>query len=587
MSPSEFWKFTIVAPFIKNEAAEERTYLFLSILTGMLAAMVAVFIKLSTNKLTAFFGTDQQFTLTTVAWGLSALMIGGYLTTRHFPSTTGSGIPRVRIALAVFNGKIPFLDTVAKLITSILSLSTGLSLGREGPTVAVGSGIGSALGSFFHLSKKKVKNLVAVGAAGGLAAAFNTPIAAVTFTLEEIVGDLNAKILGSIIVSSVTASVTALLLIGDEPTFAELQYKLNDVKELFVYLIIGIAAAFVGPLWVRAVMRVRHFNRMVFARFPLILIALTFAVVAGVSFISLDALGSGHHTIEKTLHALITDWKVLLLLFGLKFFLTIICYASGISGGLFMPTLLNGALLGGLIGAIAQIFFPNLIISIGPYALVGMGAYFAAVLRTPITSIIMVFEMTRDYRIMLPLMIANITAFTLAKLFLKGSVYVNIAEQDGVYLPSHDDHEIMEHILVEDAMVSEVQSINSKITVGEAHKMVRKNDITGYPVLTNGKLSGMVTTSSIIASCARQEEEKLIEDIAEKSVVKIYPDQTLMEAFHRLKKFHVSRLPVVSRIDTKQLIGIITAEDIVNKFGYHIQEEKGEIPPTNKDKEGP
>ena len=252
-----------------------------------------------------------------------------------------------------------------------------------------------------------------------------------------------------------------------------------------------------------------------------------------------------------------------------------------------MPPLLNGALLGGLIGAIAQIFFPNLIISIGPYALVGMGAYFAAVLRTPITSIIMVFEMTRDYRIMLPLMIANITAFTLAKLFLKGSVYVNIAEQDGVYLPSHDDHEIMEHILVEDAMVSEVQSINSKITVGEAHKMVRKNDITGYPVLTNGKLSGMVTTSSIIASCARQEEEKLIEDIAEKSVVKIYPDQTLMEAFHRLKKFHVSRLPVVSRIDTKQLIGIITAEDIVNKFGYHIQEEKGEIPPTNKDKEGP
>lgn len=574
MRPGEFWKFYIIQPFIKDEATEEKTYLFLTIITGICAALVAVFIKVATNKLTDFFGTHQQFTWQAFAWGFAALLIAGHITTRHYPSTSGSGIPRVRIALAVFNGKIPFADTLAKLITSVLSLSTGLSLGREGPTVAIASGIGSALGEFFHLSKKKVKNLVAMGAAGGLAAAFNTPIAAVTFTLEEIIGDLNAKILGSIIVSSVVASITALLLIGDQPTFAELHYQLNHVSELLVYLLVGVLASLLGPLWVRSVIYLREWNSKIFHGHRLTVIIISFIIVAAVSFINIDVLGSGHETIEKTLHAYFTDWRILLIMLVLKFSLTTICYASGISGGLFMPTLLNGALLGASVGAIFKVLFPEMITSVGPYALVGMGSYFAAVIRTPITSIIMVFEMTRDYKIMLPLMIANITAFAIAKRLLKGSVYENISQQDGVFLPSHEDQEVMDTLLVEDAMVSEVKSLNSKLRIVEALKMIRKSDISGYPVLSNGLLVGMVSKADICSACARKDGDKTIESIAERSVVKIYPDQSLMVAFHRLKKFHISRLPVVSRINNKQVIGLITAEDIVNKFGYHVQEEQ-------------
>ncbi len=576
MKAREFWKLHILSPFLKDETAKENTYLALTILTGFCAALVAVFIKYVTHILTQFFGTDQSFTLNALLWGGASILISGFLTTRFFPNTSGSGIPNTRVALAVFNGKIPFKDTFAKLVCSLLSLSTGFSVGREGPTVAIASGIGSSFGEFFHLSKKKVKNLVAMGAAGGLAAAFNTPIAAVTFTLEEIIGDLNAKILGSIIVSSVVASVTALLLQGDQPTFAELHYKLNDLRELFVYLIVGLSAAFLGPLWVRSVIKMREVNKKLFKGHKLTVIMITFGLIALVSLYNTDVLGSGHETIEKTLHAHFTDWRFLLTLLVLKFCLTTLCYSSGVSGGLFMPTLMTGALLGGFIGAVFQQLFPDLILSVGSYALVGMGAYFAAVIRTPITSIIMVFEMTRDYKIMLPLMIANITAFAIAKRLHKGSVYENISQQDGIFLPSHEDQEVMDTLLVEDAMVSDVVTLNAKLPIIEALRQIKKSNITGYPVLNNGLMIGMVSRSDIARACARRQGYRMIESIAERSIVKIYSDQSLMVAFHRLRKFHISRLPVVSRLNNRRVIGLITAEDIVNKFGYHVQEELGE-----------
>ncbi|MCK5884106.1 MAG: chloride channel protein [Bacteriovoracaceae bacterium] len=576
MKAREFWKLHILGPFLKDDAAKENTYLALSILTGFCAAVVAVFIKYATHALTEFFGTGQSFSLNSILWGGAAILISGFLTTRFFENSAGSGIPKTRVALAVFNGKIPFKDTLAKLVCSILSLSSGFSLGREGPTVAIASGIGSAFGEFFHLSKKKVKNLVAMGAAGGLAAAFNTPIAAVTFTLEEVIGDLNAKVLGSIIVSTIVASVTALLLQGDQPTFAELHYKLGDVRELFVYFVVGLSAAVVGPLWVRSVLKMREINQKIFRGHKLTVIMVTFGIVALVSLFNTDVLGSGHETIEKTLHAYFSDWRILLTLLVLKFALTTLCYSSGVSGGLFMPTLMTGALLGGLVGSIFQLFFPELIVSVGSYALVGMGAYFAAVIRTPITSIIMVFEMTRDYKIMLPLMIANITAYAIAKRLHKGSVYENISQQDGIYLPSHEDNEMMDTLLVEDAMVSEVVTLNSKLPVIEALRQIKKSDISGYPVLNNGLMVGMVSKSDIARACARREGYRMIESVAERSIVKIYSDQSLMVAFHRLRKFNISRLPVVSRLNNRRIIGLITAEDIVNKFGYHVKEEMEE-----------
>ena len=572
---TQLLKFSIVGKFLKNEITEERTYFALTIITGFLAAVVAVALHFATSFLTKVFETAGTFSPKTFLLGGVAILISGYITTRKFPSTSGSGIPGVRVALAVYHGKIPFRDTIAKFVVSTLSLASGISLGREGPTVAIASGIGSALGGFFQLSKKRIKALVAIGSAGGIAAAFHTPISAVIFTLEEVVGDLNAKILGSIIISAVVASITASVLTGHEQIFSQLYYKLHDKRELFFYLAIGISSAFIGPLWMKTVLAFRKFRIVSFKDHKLTFIMFAFTIVGIASYIHPGVLGSGTGKIEETLLSLILDWRILLTIFVLKFLATSLCYASGVSGGLFMPTLLMGATLGSLVGSLAGQIFPEITSNTGAYALVGMGAYFATVIRAPFSSILMIFELTRDYNIILPLMIANVVAYALSgKLTQNKSIYESFSEQDGIHLPGKEDGEILESLVVEDAMVKSPVSLSSKISIKEALRGIKKQQYSGYPVLKNGLLVGMVSSNELGVAFAKGHGSNTIENICEKRVIKIYPDQSLLVAFHKLKKHQISRLPVVSRINDKRLIGIITAENIVNIFGYHIQEEK-------------
>ncbi len=570
---STLLKPSLFKAVFKNQVTEERTYFILTILTGVIAGVVAVALNKSVHVLTDFFNSDQPFTLRTTLLAGTAIFISGWLTTRKFPSTAGSGIPGVRVALAVYHGKISIGSTIAKFFTTILSLSSGFSLGREGPTVAIASGFGSALGSYFHLSKNKVKALVAVGASGGIAAAFNTPISAVVFTLEEIIGDLNAKMLGSIIISSVVASVTAILLTGDTHPFVELNYKLNSVSELIFYLFIGISAALVGPLWVKSVLAVRKYNLRLLFGHKLTNIMLTFLIIAVISHLNPKVLGSGHHTIREALLSLILDWRVLLGIFSLKFIATALSYGSNVSGGLFMPTLLMGATLGSLVGALGENLFPELVTNSGAFAIVGMGAYFAAVIRAPMTSVLIVFELTRDYNIILPLMIANGTAYLISLHIQKGSVYEMISEQDGIHLPSHEDNEVLETLHIEDAMITDVYTLEASLTIQKASELIEDKKYSGFPVVKKGELVGMVSSNDILACVTKGDLDREIFVISERKVITVYPDQSLLVAFHKLRRFHVSRLPVVSRVNRRKVLGIITAENIASKFGYHVTHE--------------
>lgn len=573
MKISKKLNYKLIQSSLKNEITEERTYFALTLITGVAAALIAVGLHYAVDLTKSLLQTGVAFTWKSFIFGGVAILFSGWLTTRKFQSTAGSGIPGVRIALAVFHGKINISDTIAKFVTSVLSLGAGVSLGREGPTVTIASGLGSYLGTYFAMSKKRVKALVAVGSAGGIAAAFNTPISAVVFTLEEVVGDLNAKILGAIVISSVVASITAQMLTGNHSIFSELHYKLNDTRELAFYLIIGLFASVLGPLWMNSVLKLRKFNRTIMKNHRLTFIMIAFCVVGLLSQIHPGVIGSGQGTLEGTLLSLILDPKILLTLFVLKFISTSICYSSGMSGGLFMPTLLMGATMGSFIGAIAAHFFPGITSNTGAYALVGMGAFFVTVIRAPFTSILMVFELTRDYNIILPLMIANIVAYTLSAKLGKESIYERISEQDGIHLPTREDNEILESLTVEDAMVTDILSFNANISVKDAYNSLEENSISGFPILRNGKIVGMVSRADIKSNFAMKNYDKHLEHIAEKKIIKIYPDHSLLVAFHRLKRFQISRLPVVSRLDDRKVIGMITAQDIVKNFGYEIQEE--------------
>jgi len=581
----DFVQFRLVRKLLQTEASEERTYFALTLVTGVSAGLIAVALNKSIYFFTDVFGTNTSFGLKALILGGIAALISGYVTTRKFPSTGGSGIPGVRVAIAVFNGKITFLSSIAKFFVSVLSLSAGFSLGQEGPTVASTAGVGSVLGSFFHMPKKRVKSLVAIGSAGGIAAAFGTPIAAVVFTLEEIVGDLNAKMLGSIVISSVVASVTAQSLQGDSGHFfTSFNYKLNDSRELLFYLVVGFICAIMGPLWVKSVLSYRQLSIKHLKGHKLTLIMLTFLMMAAISQFEPKVLGIGHGTIEEALLSLFMDWKILLWLFVFKFIATTICYGSGISGGLFMPTLLMGAMLGGCIGSISSILFPGFALNTGAFALIGMGAFFAAVIRSPFTSIIMVFELTRDYNIILPLMVSNIVAYAIASKIHHGSIFENISEQDGIHLPTRDDNDLMESLTVEEAMINEPITLSAQLPIKDAMAKVQKIEASGFPVLKNGLLIGMVSTADVGSAYAKRKKgQRTVEDISTKNVIKIYPDQSLLVAFHKLKQYQISRLAVVSRINDKRLVGIITAEDIVRKFGYHLVEETKAKSKTNRD----
>ncbi|PIK14620.1 chloride channel protein [Halobacteriovorax sp. JY17] len=569
-------RYILLGKFLKDSISEDRTYFALTLIVGLLSALVVIALHHGVLLLREVLHTSGTFTWESFLYGGVAIFVSGWLTTRKLPWTAGSGIPNVRIALAVFHGKISLKDTVGKFFTSLLSLGSGVSLGLEGPAVATSAGLGSFLGNYFSLSKKRVQALVAVGSASGVAAAFHTPISAVVFTLEEVVGDLNAKILGSIIISSVIAVVTSQMLTNTTEVFQEVHYRLTDHRELIFYLVIGLAASVVGPIWMNSVLKLREFNQKFMNNHKLTFIMIAFCCVGLLSQIHPGVIGSGSGTLEGTLLSLILDPKILITLFILKFISTSICYSSGMSGGLFMPTLFMGATLGSFIGVSCSYFFPEVTSVSGAYALVGMGAFFAVVIRAPFTSILMVFELTRDYNIMLPLMIANITAYVISAKIEHKSIYEKISEQDGIHLPSHDDNEILESLTVEDAMEHNVISLNSSLTLIEAYKGIRKESISGYPILKNGRLIGMIAKSDMSMAIGRKEFQKKLEELCEKKVIKIYPDQSLLVAFHRLKRFQISRLPVVSRLDDKRLVGVITAQDIVQKFGYELTESTKE-----------
>ncbi len=577
-SPSFFkrqllWQLGILRRVKNYNIDEDHLFFGLTLFVGVGSGLIAVALSWSVDYITHLIGTDLKFTWWSFGLGFVLVAIAG-LITQKFPFVSGSGIPAVKLSIVALHGTIRLRDGLAKFFASILTLSSGFSLGREGPTVTVCAAMGSSLGRFFSLTKKRVKTLVAIGATGGIAAAFNTPIAAVIFTLEEIVGDLNSKILGPVVISSVLAAVVATSFQGNHPSFTVLTYQLSNSYELFFYLFVGLSAAIWGPFWVNTVVQMRGGLRRTFKTKMLPAIFSGFILVALASLIDPRVLGSGHHVITEVLTESLEDWRWAMVLFFLKFLLTSYCYSTGMSGGLFMPTLFMGAMLGASVGSGANFLFPGLHLDIGAFALVGMSAFFAAVIRAPFTSIIMIFEMTHDVNFILPLMIASITAYVVSGRFGSGSIYEKIAAQDGIRLPAKEDDDVLESLLVEDAMVDKVVGLAADLSLASAIKQVNHSEISGYPVLTQkGELFGIISLYEIGKKYVESQGRLKVGEACSLNVVTVYPDQSLLIAFHKLKQFKISRLIVVSRLNQRKILGVLTAEDIVKHFGHHLQQE--------------
>ena len=545
---------------------EDQIFLLLSLLIGALTGLAVVAFIVLTERLGM-----RLYPVASAAWRRVLIPVAGslamgFLLYRFFPNARGSGVPQTKAALFARDGRITLRTVLGKFFCTSATLASGIPLGREGPSVQVGAGIGSVLGRALGLSTEQVKNLIPVGAAAAIAAAFNTPLAAVVFALEEIMGDLNAPMMGGVVLASATAWMVLRVSLGDHPLFNVPKYHLVSSAEFAVYAVLGVAGGVVSAAFARLLLGLRAW----FLRLPRRTV--WFQPVAGGLLVGAmgwfvpQVLGVGYGFVGDALNGRMA-FHLMLLLLLLKLFAVSTSYASGNAGGIFGPSLFLGAMLGGVVGTAAHHLFPLATATPGAYALVGMGAVFAGVVRTPMTSVLIIFEMTQDYAVIVPLMIANMVSLFVASLLQHEPIYEALAVQDGIHLPSartrlHQDQRTVAEIMKAPGLLLE-----SEITVREALGRIRASGHRSALVTDQRGVIGIVTQSQMEVE-VDEDSARLLDDLMVGPVFPhMHADQGLDLALERMGSNQIDLLPVVSRANVHTLVGIVTLQDVLDAYG--------------------
>ena len=558
---------------------ENQLTFVLSLLLGALVGLVVVAFILLTGRLAARMypagGSGWRRILVPSLGSLGT----GYLLYRYFPFARGSGIPQTKFALFVNDGFIKFRTVLGKFFCCSASLASGIALGREGPSVQVGAGLASVIARRLGLGKDQVKALVPVGCSAALAAAFNTPIAAVLFSLEEIVGDLNAPVLGAVVLSSATSWMVLHLVLGDDPLFHVSGYQLVHPAEFGIYAVLGVVGGFGSVCFTKLLLGIRaRFSRM--PQWTVWFQPLAGGLGVGIlGYFVPEVLGVGYDVVEKALHGNLA-LQLLVILAILKIVATALCYGSGNAGGIFGPSLFIGAMIGGAAGSIAHTLFPAYTAAPGAYALVGMGTAFAGIIRTPMTSVIMIFEVTRDYTIIVPLMISNLIAFFISYKLQKEPIYEALAHQDGVHLPTAESRSAFSQIRIDQVMRSASAIYPPDAEVAAVAEQMRQWEYNAAPVADTRGLWGMITKTKIENALAQGlAGGRLAEVLGEnpschvlnaESFPHVHPDQPLTPALARMGAAGLDVLPVVSRGNLRELMGVVTLPDVLHAYGIAV-----------------
>lgn len=554
---------------------EDRLALILSVIIGALVGLVVVAFILLTGRLAAHAFPPGGSGWRRIFIPTFGALVTGYLLYRFFPMARGSGIPQTRASLFIHDGRISMRSVIGKFVCCSGALASGLALGREGPAVYIGSGISSVIARRLGLSTAQVKWLVPVGGAAALAAAFNTPIAAVLFSLEEIMGDLHAPILGSVVLSSTTSWMVLHLVLGDEPLFHVPAYRLVSPAELGVYAVLGIVGGLCSVAFVKLLLGLRiRFARMS-KKTVWFQPAIGGLTVGLLGYFVPQVLGVGYDQVDLVLNGDVV-LKMVILLAVLKIVATSVCYASGNAGGIFGPSMFIGAMVGAAVGSVAHLIFPASTGGPGAYALVGMGTAFAGIIRTPLTSVIMIFEVTRDYTIIVPLMISNLLAFFISQKLQKEPIYEALAHQDGLHLPTSAFRAEAGRLNVTAAIREAPQPLAPSTSVAEAAARVEGTELGSWPVADEDGLLGMLLVSDIAAAALRSDAAETVATILERNrqtgtfvqrSSHIHTDQPLGQALVRMGESGHRVLPVVSRANARILLGVVTLSDVLRVYG--------------------
>ncbi|MBS2018362.1 MAG: chloride channel protein [Deltaproteobacteria bacterium] len=505
-----------------------------------------------------------------IAWTLALPTLGGLvvgvLLAKLFPNARGSGIPQVKATFAGKASRVRLRDSVAKFFLSTMQIGSGASLGREGPTVQICAGIATALGRLARVSPQAQRRLLPVGVAAGVAAAFNAPIAAVTFTIEEIVGKLDEAVLSGVILAAALAAVIERSILGEHPVFdVPGHYGLDDARSLALYAALGIAAAVVSVVFTDLLLGLRmRFRKL--ARVPewarpalggLVTGALAVGVISATG--TTGVTGGGYSSLRLALSGDL-GLRVMLLLCVAKILATSFSYSSGGAGGIFAPTLFIGAMLGGAFGSLDMWLFGHPPSTLGAFALVGMGAVFSGTIRAPMTSVLIIVEMTSGYGLILPLMIANMSAYLLARRVRPSTIYEALLAQDGITFEKGYLVEALERMTLSDLVVRDRPFVSFEPSASASDVLRRTSEPSWqdvFPVLDEDARMVGVITNEELRILAAEPELGLIVNAADlmRPPVGVAHDEALRKAFETMRVEGIRELPVLDA--DRRIIGFI------------------------------
>src|SRR5580698_119497 len=558
-------------------AREDRLFLLLSIFIGIISGLLVVSFRMAIEWLSILLlgvapapGQKRLF-LIPAAVGIVVALLTRYV----FPGVRGSGVNQTKAALYIHNGYISVRTVVGKFLLSALAIGSGQSLGPEDPSLQIGAGVASLIGRRIGLSRARLRLLAPVGAAAGLAAAFNAPISAILFVIEEVIGKWTAGVLGSIVLAAVASVAVARWFWGAQPMFQIPSIALRDPRELLAYSVLGVIGGFAALLFAKSLAYLRPRLRSQPQWLQILQPSIAGLLVGGIGYFGLpEVMGAGYGAIDQAMHTQFA-LKVLLLLAIFKIVATTVSFSSGTPGGMFAPTLFIGAMLGGAVGSFEKIFFPHLTGSLGSYALVGMGVLFAAFLRAPLTSVFMVLEVSGNYSIILPVILANTIAYLISRSLQPVPIFELLTIQDGLYLPSMEEEREENELRVEDALEPvSYPVVKGSDSIAQILSGDRKQDLLSSPYV-------LVQCSNGWYAARKDEMEKLIdgfpndspgpeaqlpiEDLVGKERTPVvFPDQPLANALSFFQRWPI--LPVSNRAVRGVLEGVVSLDGVLRRY---------------------
>jgi len=547
---------------------EDRFFLVLSVFIGIFSGLAVVCFRFLIDWCRIYLlgsGVELAPWRLILAPTLAGLVIA-VLVIHVFPLARGSGVNQTKAALYIYNGYIPIRSAIGKFITAAMAIGSGHSLGPEDPSLQIGASLASTLGRRINLSRDRMRLIAPVGAAAGLAAAFNAPISAVLFVIEEVIGRWTAGILGSVVLSAVSSVVVMRWFLGSESLFRIPAVQLQHPSELIAYVVLGIVGGLASVAFAAGITVLRPRCK----KLPLWtqylqpgLAGLLIGIMAVLG--APQVMGAGYEYIDEAMHGRYT-WQVLAILAGLKIVATTLSFVSGTPGGMFAPALFIGAMLGAAVSGAQHALLPHLAASPGTYALVGMGVLFAGFLRAPMTSVFMVLEVSGNYSIIVPVIVANTFAYLISRSLQPVPIFDVLTRQDGVDLPSMEELREEGILRVEDAMQSPdgllmdgqnpVQAALEKAEKASSDIFVVRMSPSGWCTVDKKELRAMAAEGKGHLSLESSLDNRLVPFL--------HPDHVLETALRYVERWPL--VPVVSRADFSQLEGVISRRNVLDRY---------------------